>query len=140
MSTADRYCVMGNPIAHSRSPRIHSLFAELTGQSLVYERELVPLDAFEASLRQLVQSGTRGMNVTVPFKLDAARLADTRSDRVALCGAANTLVVGTDGQVHHAVPAHPDLLCGPGCTGESFVGGCHSTGSAGGRASHAQRL
>ena len=100
MSTADRYCVMGNPIAHSRSPRIHSLFAELTGQSLVYERELVPLDAFEASLRQLVQSGTRGMNVTVPFKLDAARLADTRSDRVALCGAANTLVVGTDGRIH----------------------------------------
>lgn len=100
MSTADRYCVMGNPIAHSRSPRIHSLFAKLTGQSLVYERELVPLDAFEASLRQLVQSGTKGMNVTVPFKLDAARLADTRSDRVALCGAANTLVVGTDGRIH----------------------------------------
>ena len=100
MSTADRYCVMGNPIAHSRSPRIHSLFAELTGQSLVYERELVPLDAFETHLRQLVQSGTRGMNVTVPFKLDAARLADTRSDRVALCGAANTLVVGADGRIH----------------------------------------
>lgn len=100
MSTADRYCVMGNPIAHSRSPRIHSLFAELTGQSLVYERELVPLDAFEAHLHRLVNSGTKGMNVTVPFKLDAARLADTRSDRVALCGAANTLVVGTDGRIH----------------------------------------
>ena len=100
MSSPDRYCVMGNPIAHSRSPRIHTLFAELTGQTLVYEREQVPLDAFEASLRQLVQNGTRGMNVTVPFKLDAARLADTRSDRVARCGAANTLVVGADGRIH----------------------------------------
>ncbi len=100
MSSPDRYCVMGNPIAHSRSPRIHSLFAALTGQTLVYERELVPLDAFETTLRQLASSGTRGMNVTVPFKLDAARLADTCSDRVALCGAANTLVVGADGRIH----------------------------------------
>lgn len=100
MSQIDRYCVIGNPIAHSRSPRIHSLFAELTGQSLVYERELAALDGFDAALRHLVASGTRGMNVTVPFKLDAARTADTRSDRVVRCGAANTLVVGTDGRVH----------------------------------------
>ena len=100
MSTPDRYCVMGNPIAHSRSPRIHSLFADLTGQSLVYERELVALDGFDAALRHLVQAGTRGMNVTVPFKLDAARLADTRSDRVVRAGAANTLVVGADGCLH----------------------------------------
>ena len=100
MSTPDRYCVMGNPIAHSRSPRIHSLFADLTGQSLVYERELVALDGFDAALQALVANGTRGMNVTVPFKLDAARLADTRSDRVVRAGAANTLVVGADGRIH----------------------------------------
>ncbi len=100
MPSTDRYCVIGNPIAHSRSPRIHSLFAELTGQRLVYERELVAVDGFDAALRQLVASGTRGMNVTVPFKLDAARAADTRSDRVVRAGAANTLVVGADGRVH----------------------------------------
>ena len=100
MSTPDRYCVIGNPIAHSRSPRIHSLFAALTGQSLVYERELVAVDGFAPALQQLVASGTRGMNVTVPFKLDAARVADTRSDRVVRCGAANTLVVDADGRVH----------------------------------------
>ncbi len=100
MPSIDRYCVIGNPIAHSRSPRIHSLFADLTGQSLVYERELVAIDGFAPALRQLVASGTRGMNVTVPFKLDAAREADTRSDRVVRCGAANTLVVGADGRVH----------------------------------------
>ena len=100
MSTPDRYCVMGNPIAHSRSPRIHSLFADLTGQALVYERELVALDGFDAALKVLVANGTRGMNVTVPFKLDAARLADTRSDRVVRAGAANTLVVGADGRIH----------------------------------------
>lgn len=100
MSLPDRYCVMGNPIAHSRSPRIHTLFAQLTGQALVYEAELVALDGFDAALRQLVQTGTRGMNVTVPFKLDAARLADSRSDRVLRAGAANTLVVDADGRVH----------------------------------------
>ncbi|MDR0261380.1 MAG: shikimate dehydrogenase, partial [Comamonas sp.] len=100
MPLPDRYCVMGNPIAHSRSPRIHTLFAQLTDQALVYEAELVALDGFDAALRQLVQTGTRGMNVTVPFKLDAARLADSRSDRVLRAGAANTLVVGADGRVH----------------------------------------
>jgi shikimate dehydrogenase len=96
MSLPDRYCVMGNPIAHSRSPRIHTLFAQLTDQALVYEAELVALDGFDAALRHLVQAGTRGMNVTVPFKLDAARLADS----VLRAGAANTLVVGADGGIH----------------------------------------
>ncbi len=42
----DLYCVMGNPVEHSRSPWIHARFAELTGQALVYDRRLVPLDGF----------------------------------------------------------------------------------------------
>ncbi|GAB2832085.1 shikimate dehydrogenase [Comamonas piscis] len=100
MPLPDRYCVIGNPIAHSRSPRIHSLFAQLTGQTLVYEAELVALDGFDAAVQQLVQTGTRGMNVTVPFKLEAAGLADSCSDRVQRAGAANTLVVGADGRIH----------------------------------------
>lgn len=100
-STAtDLYCVMGNPVAHSRSPWIHARFAQLTQQPLVYQRRLVPLDGFAADLQQLLQAGGKGCNITVPFKLDAAQAAHSRSPRVALAGAANTLVIGADGHIH----------------------------------------
>lgn len=100
-STAtDLYCVMGNPVAHSRSPWIHARFAQLTQQPLVYQRRLVPLNGFAADLQQLLQSGGKGCNITVPFKLDAAQAAHSRSPRVALAGAANTLVIGVDGHIH----------------------------------------
>lgn len=93
----DQYCVMGNPVAHSRSPWIHARFAELTGQSLQYERALAPLDGFTAFARNFAASGGKGCNVTVPFKLEAAELANSASERVRLAGAANTLVFGADG-------------------------------------------
>lgn len=100
-STAtDLYCVMGNPVAHSRSPWIHARFAQLTQQPLVYQRRLVPLNGFAADLQQLLQAGGKGCNITVPFKLDAAQAAHSRSPRVALAGAANTLVIGADGHIH----------------------------------------
>lgn len=99
-STTDLYCVMGNPVAHSRSPWIHARFAALTQQPLDYQRRLVPLDGFAADLQQFLQSGGKGCNITVPFKLDAAQAAHTQSPRVALAGAANTLVVGKDGRLH----------------------------------------
>lgn len=88
----DRYYVLGNPIAHSKSPLIHARFAELTGQVLQYERLLTPLDGFAATLAQLVQSGARGCNVTIPFKFEAFRAANKQSDRAQLAEAANTLV------------------------------------------------
>ena len=87
----DAYCVMGNPVEHSRSPWIHARFAELTGQALSYERRLVPLDSFAQALRDFSASGGRGCNITVPFKLQAAQLATQCSERVQLAGAANTL-------------------------------------------------
>ena len=87
----DAYCVMGHPVAHSRSPWIHARFAELTGQALVYERCLVPLDGFAQALQAFAAAGGRGCNVTVPFKLEAAQLASQCSERVQLAGAANTL-------------------------------------------------
>ena len=95
----DRYYVLGNPIAHSQSPLIHSRFAELTGQTLQYQPLLTPLDGFAATLAQLVQSGARGCNVTVPFKFEAFRSASTQTDRAQLAQAANTLVLG-GGAVH----------------------------------------
>ena len=87
----DLYCVMGNPVAHSRSPWIHARFAELTGQTLRYDRQLAPLDGFAAAVAAFRAAGGRGCNVTVPFKHEAAALATWQSPGVALAGAANTL-------------------------------------------------
>ncbi|AVO49874.1 shikimate dehydrogenase [Melaminivora suipulveris] len=100
MQSPDLYCVIGNPIAHSRSPWIHARFAELTGQHLAYERVLAPEGGFARTLADLVARGLRGCNVTVPFKHDAAMAASTLSDRARLAGAANTLVLHPDGRVH----------------------------------------
>lgn len=96
----DKYYVLGNPIAHSKSPLIHARFAELTDQSLQYERLLVPLEAFAATLARLTQDGVKGCNVTVPFKLDAFEAAATLTDRAQLARAANTLKL--DGGLIHA--------------------------------------
>ena len=88
---ADRYAVFGNPIAHSRSPAIHARFAELTGQTLTYERILAPVDGFTAALHDFILSGGRGANVTLPFKLDACAAATRLTARADAAGAVNTL-------------------------------------------------
>ena len=87
----DKYAVIGNPVAHSRSPAIHEAFARATGQRLTYERLLAPLDAFMATVESFAASGGVGLNVTVPFKLQAFALARTRSPRAEEAGAVNTL-------------------------------------------------
>lgn len=88
----DQYCVIGNPIAHSKSPDIHAAFARQTGQDLRYERCLAPLDGFADTVRGLIASGYKGANVTVPFKLEAFRLATRLAPRAQAAGAVNTLV------------------------------------------------
>ncbi|HEX4858621.1 MAG TPA: shikimate dehydrogenase [Usitatibacteraceae bacterium] len=87
----ERYVVIGNPIAHSRSPQIHAMFAQATGQELAYDAVLAPLDGFAATLARLVAEGVRGSNVTLPFKTEAFRASDAPSERARLAGAANTL-------------------------------------------------
>jgi shikimate dehydrogenase len=87
----DKYCVIGNPIAHSKSPLIHAAFAQAARQDIAYERCLAPLDGFAATVRDLVAQGYRGANVTVPFKLEAAALATRLEERARLAGAVNTL-------------------------------------------------
>jgi shikimate dehydrogenase len=94
----DRYYVIGNPIAHSKSPAIHAAFALQTGQHILYERCLAPLDGFAATVAGLVAAGCKGANVTVPFKLDAAAIATTLSVRAEAAGAVNTLSFA-DGQI-----------------------------------------
>ena len=87
----DQYCVLGNPVEHSKSPMIHARFAELTHQSLHYTKQWVALDGFTAMLAQLQADGVRGCNVTVPFKFEAFAAAQHKTDRAQLAQAANTL-------------------------------------------------
>ena len=87
----DHYCVLGNPVEHSKSPAIHARFAELTGQAMDYRKLLAPLDHFAQALQQWIDSGGRGCNVTVPFKFEAFRLATSATERAQLAQAANTL-------------------------------------------------
>ncbi len=86
-----RYAVIGQPVAHSRSPRIHALFAEATGECLIYERLPAPLDAFAETVREFRREGGLGLSVTVPFKLECLALAPEASERAKVAGAANTL-------------------------------------------------
>ena len=95
--TPDRYAVLGNPVAHSRSPFIHALFAQQTGQAVDYGRLLCPMDGFDAAVRRFAAEGGRGCNVTVPFKLEAPRLAKRCTERATLAGAANVLRFDADG-------------------------------------------
>ncbi len=89
--TVDRYAVVGNPIEHSLSPEIHAHFAQQTKQALTYEKLLAPIDGFEEFALSLRDQGYAGLNVTIPFKIDAAKLADDLTPRARLAGAVNTL-------------------------------------------------
>ena len=92
-----RYAVIGNPIAHSRSPRIHGLFAEQTGEPVSYEALLAPVDDFASSIDDFRAHGGCGMNVTVPFKQDAWAYVDQHSARAQTAGAVNTMIFQPDG-------------------------------------------
>ncbi len=96
---SDLYAVVGNPINHSKSPQIHSAFAEQTEQDLIYSAILVPLEKFKEEADNFFRNG-RGLNVTVPFKEDAWQYADTYSSRALRAGAVNTLIKKEDGSIH----------------------------------------
>ncbi len=95
----DRYAVFGNPIAHSKSPQIHTLFAEQTGQSLIYTAELADIGQFDQAVKNFINNGGKGLNVTVPFKEDAWNCAAQRSPRAQRAGAVNTLKLQDDGSL-----------------------------------------
>lgn len=95
----DRYAVFGNPIAHSRSPRIHTLFAGQTGQDMVYERRCVEPGEFDAAADGFFNGGGKGLNITLPFKLDAFAWAGELTPRARRAGAVNTLALQADAAV-----------------------------------------
>ena len=98
-SGVDVYAVAGNPIAHSKSPVIHQRFAEQAKQKMHYGRLQPEIDTFAITAKAFFAAGGKGMNVTVPFKLDAQAFADVLSSRAQLAGAVNTLWM-KDGKVY----------------------------------------
>jgi shikimate dehydrogenase len=90
-SRPDRYAVVGHPVAHSKSPVIHAAFAEATAQHLRYDKLCAPLDGFVPTVHGFIAGGGMGLNVTIPFKIEAFELADLLSDRARAAGAVNTL-------------------------------------------------
>jgi shikimate dehydrogenase len=90
-SGVDVYAVAGNPIAHSKSPAIHRRFAQQTAQAMHYGTLMPELGEFAKAAKAFFAAGGKGMNVTVPFKLDAQALADVLTPRAKLAGAVNTL-------------------------------------------------
>jgi shikimate dehydrogenase len=99
MNSIDRYAVIGSGIGHSRSPQIHALFAKATRQAMEYGLLDVPPVAFQTVVRNFFRDGGRGLNVTVPHKEAALRLADTHTPRAQRAGAVNTLASAANGKL-----------------------------------------
>lgn len=97
----DRYAVIGNPVEHSLSPAIHAEFARVTGQDVVYDRILAPRDGFRETVQAFRAAGGKGLNITLPFKHEAWRIAAVRSGFALAAGAVNTLLFQADRIVGH---------------------------------------
>ena len=99
MTPAPLYAVFGNPVAHSKSPQIHQMFAAQEGVSIRYERRLSQPETFAREIAAFFAEGGAGANVTLPFKTRAAELAHECAERAAAAGAANTLIPFSDGLI-----------------------------------------
>ena len=107
----DRYAVFGNPIAHSKSPQIHTLFAEQTKQAIQYTAELAEPGQFDSAVKSFIDNGGKGLNITVPFKEDAWRYATKLSERAQRAGAVNTLKVELDNSLSGDTTDGTGLVC-----------------------------
>lgn len=100
MTAVDKYAVFGNPISHSKSPQIHNAFAQQTLQNISYRSHRVDVGKFDEAARSFFDNGGKGLNITVPFKIDAFNFADHVSSRARCAGAVNTLAMQEDGSIY----------------------------------------
>ena len=98
-STIDNYCVMGNPVAHSKSPQIHTAFAEQTRQNIFYQAIFVDDGKFKEAIKEFQERGGKGLNITVPFKGDAWEMADYKSSKAERALAVNTISFNVEGKI-----------------------------------------
>lgn len=91
MKQVTKLGVMGNPIGHSLSPEIHLMFAKQFGDEISYDKVEIPLGEFESAIGEMIDEGYHGLNVTIPFKLDAFRCSTKCSSQARQSRAVNTL-------------------------------------------------
>ena len=99
MTLADHYAVFGDPIKHSKSPRIHKIFAEQAGQALEYKAQEVPAEHFSEAVAAFFANGGKGLNCTIPLKELAWAYADVKTERAGMAKAVNTLALQPDGSL-----------------------------------------
>jgi shikimate dehydrogenase len=99
MMIVDHYAVFGHPIKHSKSPRIHKIFAEQTGQTLDYKAQDVPAEQFSEAVAAFFANGGKGLNCTIPLKELAWAYADVKTERAYMAKAVNTLALQADGSI-----------------------------------------
>ena len=99
MKLPDHYAVFGDPIKHSKSPRIHKIFAEQTGQTLEYRAQEVPAEQFSKAVADFFAHGGKGLNCTIPLKEHAWAYADIKTERAHIAKAVNTLALQSDGSL-----------------------------------------
>ncbi len=97
--SVDNYCVVGNPVAHSKSPQIHAAFAEQTQQNIFYQAIQVDDGKFKAALKEFQAQGGKGLNITVPFKGEAWEISEDRSNRAERALAVNTISFDDAGNI-----------------------------------------
>ncbi len=95
----DRYAVIGNPVSHTKSPALHLAFARQCTQDIDYGMILSPLNGFTDAVRQFQRDGGKGLNITVPFKLEAFEMADELTPRAQAAGAVNMFTFRDDGSI-----------------------------------------
>ena len=98
-SSIDNYCVMGNPVAHSKSPQIHAAFAKQTRQKIFYQAIQVDEGKFKDAIKEFQHQGGKGLNITVPFKGDAWEASDQMSHRAERAAAVNTISFSDEGKI-----------------------------------------
>lgn len=106
----DKYGLMGHPVAHSISPQIHQAFALQTKQKILYEKFDVEPENFASTLKEFQEQGKKGLNITLPYKTEAFKLAKKLSDSATECGAVNTILFTENNEIFGDNTDGPGLI------------------------------